>query len=100
MIDEHKLLRDKAAAVAAQALQENETLRNAFASLEQAYTEAWRTTKIDDVTGREKLFLAINVVGKVRQHLISIVSDGKLAQAQLRELAETAERAKRWEDVR
>lgn len=100
MVDEHKLLRDNSAALAASSLLENETLQAAFTGLEEAYTLAWRNTRIDDVTGREKLFLAINVVGKVRQHLLNIVNDGKLAAAQLRELAETAEREKRWQDVR
>jgi hypothetical protein len=33
------------------------------------------------------LFLAINVLGKVRDHLASIVANGKLAEAELRELA-------------
>jgi hypothetical protein len=46
------------------------------------------------VTGREKLFLAINVVGKVRDSLNAIVANGKLAQAELKSLAETAERRK------
>lgn len=33
------------------------------------------------------MFLAINVLGKVRDHLASIVANGKLAEAELRELA-------------
>ena len=32
-------------------------------------TAAWRATTIDDAAAREKLFLSINVVGKVRDHL-------------------------------
>ena len=42
------------------------------------------------------LFLAINIVGKVRDHLTAIVTNGKLAQAELKELAQTAERRKRF----
>jgi hypothetical protein len=60
------------------------------------YTSAWRATGIEDVATREKLFLAINIVGKVRDHLASIVAGGKLAQAELNELARTAERRKRF----
>jgi hypothetical protein len=48
------------------------------------------------VTGREKLFLAINIVGKVRDHLASIVANGKLAQAELKKLAQVAERRRRF----
>jgi hypothetical protein len=43
--------------------------------------------------------LAINVIGKVRDHLTSIVNNGVLATTELRQLAETAERARRWEQV-
>ena len=100
MTDEIALQRAAAKAARAQALLEDEMLKEAFASLESAYTGAWRSTTIDDVTGREKLFLAINVVGKVRDHLGVIVSNGKLAARELRDLAETAEREKRWQDVR
>ena len=46
--------------------------------------------------GREKLLLAINIVGKVRDHLAAAVANGKLAQTELKELAQTAERRKRF----
>jgi hypothetical protein len=71
-------------------------LTEAFTGLEAAYTAAWRASTIDDVAAREKLFLAINIVGKVRDHLTRIVMDGKLAAAELKALAETAERRKRY----
>lgn len=83
-------------AMRAQDLLDNELLNEAFKGLEDSYTTAWRSTAIDDVAAREKLFLAINIVGKVRDHLTSIVSGGKLAQAELKELARTAERRKRF----
>jgi hypothetical protein len=100
MTDEIALQRAAAKAARAQALLQDDILAEAFTSLESAYTGAWRSTTIDDVTGREKLFLAINVVGKVRDHLTVIVNNGKLAARELRDLAETAEREKRWQDVR
>jgi hypothetical protein len=71
-------------------------LSEAFDGLETNYIAAWRGTVIDDVAGREKLFLAINIVGKLRDHLASVVANGKLAQAELKELAQTAERRKRF----
>jgi hypothetical protein len=80
----------------AQDLLDNELLNEAFKGLEESYTAAWRASGIDDVAAREKLFLAINIVGKVRDHLTSIVTNGKLAQAELKELARTAERRKRF----
>ena len=99
MTDEIKLQKDAVKGARAKELLEHDLLAEAFASLESAYTQAWRLTTIDDVNGREKLFLAINVVGKVRDHLTAIVNNGTLATTELRQLAETAERARRWEQV-
>jgi hypothetical protein len=96
MVDGSTLERDAAKAVRAQALLSDELLSNAFETLETSYMSAWRGTVIDDVAGREKLFLAINIVGKVRDHLASVVANGKLAQVELTELAEVAERRRRF----
>jgi hypothetical protein len=94
MSDEEHLNQAAARALRAQQLLEDELLSEAFAGLEENYTAAWRASSIDDVAAREKLFLAINIVGKVRDHLSAIVANGKLAQAQLKEIAQTAERRK------
>ncbi len=100
MTDEFTLQAATAKAARAQRLLADEHLTEAFTGLEEAYTSAWRSTTIDDVSGREKLFLAINIVGKVRGHLQKIVSDGSLAATELRILAQTAEAQQRWQDVR
>ncbi|WFU35651.1 hypothetical protein QA635_15080 [Bradyrhizobium brasilense] len=94
--DESRLDQAVGRAVRAERLLADELLVEAFATLEDAYTTAWRSTTIDDASGREKLFLAINVVGKVRDHLTAAVTNGKLAKAELKELAQTAERRKRF----
>jgi hypothetical protein len=96
MSDENGLDLVVAKARRAQDLIDDELLGEAFRTLEDNYASAWRATVIDDVAGREKLFLAINIVGKVRDHLTAVVANGKLAQAELRELAQTAERRKRF----
>jgi hypothetical protein len=96
MIDESVLQRDAAKALRARALLDDELLSEAFEKLEAGYVAGWRGTVIDDVAGREKLFLAINIVGKVRNHLASVVANGKLAQAELKELAQAAERRRRF----
>jgi hypothetical protein len=40
--------------------------------------------------------LAINIVGKARDHLTAVISNGKLAQAELKEIAQVAERRRRF----
>lgn len=96
MSDEHKLLSAQDRAARAQALIENDMLSEAFKGLEDGYMAAWRSSNIEDVAAREKLFLAVNIVGKVRDHLTAIVTNGKLAAAELKQIADTAERKKRF----
>lgn len=96
MIDERALQSAVNRAQEARTLLESGMLTEAFKGLEDSYTAAWRATTIDDVSGREKLFLAINVIGKVRDHLTSVVSNGSVAEAEIKSLRETAERKKRF----
>ena len=96
MSDESGLDQAVTKAVRTQELIDNELLTEAFRTLEENYASAWRATVIDDVAGREKLFLAINIVGRVRDHLNAVVANGKLAQAELKELAQIAERRRRF----
>lgn len=100
MSDEDTLSQAAAKAARAQGLLGNELLMESFEALEHAYIAAWRSTTVDDEKGREKLYLAINIIGKVQEHLITIVNDGKIAAAQLRDLAKTAEAQTRWQDVK
>ena len=94
MSDESKLRIDAARASRAKTLLENDLLLEAFAALESAYIDRWRATHIDDDKGREKLFIAVNVVGKVKDHLSAIVSNGSVAAVELNNLAKEAERKK------
>lgn len=96
MTDENKLIRDSGAAARAQDLLDNALLQEAFKTLEDSYTAAWRASNVNDTAAREKLFLAVNIVGKVRDHLTAVVTNGKLAAAELKEIADTAERKKRF----
>jgi predicted metal-dependent hydrolase len=67
----------------AEALLRNELLQEAFAALDAEYIKAWRVTPARDTIAREKLWQAVNVLGKVRDHLAKVVNDGKLAQAEV-----------------
>ena len=80
----------------AQELLDHDLLKDAFKALEDSYVEAWRTTSATDTLGREKLFLAINVVGKVRDHLASVAANGKLAAAEIQTMIAEQERKKRF----
>jgi hypothetical protein len=73
-------------AARAEALIKNELLQEAFKKLEDDYVAAWKTWPAADASGRERLWQAVNVLGKVKDHLARVAADGKLAQRQLSEL--------------
>jgi len=83
-------------AAQARDLLSHELLTEAFKTLEASYSDAWRTSSVDQVDAREKLFLAINIVGKVRDHLSAVLNNGKLAKRELDDLIATADRRKKF----
>jgi hypothetical protein len=87
MTDELAL--NKAAERGAQArrLLEDDLLREAFDTLDRDYTRAWRATTARDTDARERLWQAVQVVAKVRDHLTHVVNGGKLAQREMNDVA-------------
>jgi len=75
----------------AKALLDDPLLQEAFQTLEEQYIALWKTLPAVDSDGRERLWIAVNQVGKVREHLHRVMSTGKLAQDELRWLEEQAE---------
>ncbi len=96
MSDEHKLIRDASQGTRAKELLENEELKSAFATLERQYIEGWLGSGPRDTEGRERLFSHVQNLRKLQQHLSTVLSNGKLAEQELREIAQTAERKKRF----
>lgn len=86
LVDEVTLNRAIARRARAEALLRDDLLTEGFDNLEAAYVKAWRESAASDDAGREKLFLAVNMVAKVRAHLKTVIDNGKIAQQQLDEL--------------
>jgi hypothetical protein len=86
-MSEDKLQRDIVRGSRAKALLDNELLQESFATLERDYIDAWKTSAARDTDARERLWQAVNIVGKVRDHIVKVLNDGKLAQRQLDDLA-------------
>lgn len=80
----------------AESLLNDELLQDSFKKLEDAYIAAWRVTNVEDTSSREKLFLAVNIIGKVRDHLGKVAANGTLAKAEIDELVAAAEHKKRF----
>jgi hypothetical protein len=85
-VSEDKLQRDIVRGAKAHELMGNELLQEAFGKLEADYIAAWRITPVRDQDARERLWQAVNVLGKVKEHLGRVAADGKLAQRQLDEM--------------
>src|ERR1700750_1486340 len=78
----------------ARELLQHEMLKEAFDSLQTDYMNLWKHTKPSEVEGREKIFIAWHVVGKVQEHLQRILENGKLAQIELDEMIAKQQRKK------
>jgi hypothetical protein len=79
----------------AEALMRSELLIEARDELIKTYEAAWRATKPSETEGREKLWQAVQIVGKVWDHLESVAANGKVAQADLNALLKDEARKKR-----
>jgi hypothetical protein len=91
-MSDQKLHQDKERSARAEALLRNELLSEAFEAFDADYLNAWRATNIRDTEARERLFQAVHILGKVRDHLAGVVANGKLAQCELDELANRRKR--------
>jgi len=92
-MNEDKLQTSITRGARAEALLKNELLQEALVTLERDYIEAWKTSSARDTDGRERLWQAVNIVGKVRDHIVKVVNDGKLSQRQLNDLVKTSRQA-------
>ena len=61
---------------------ENEQFIWAFESIEQELTNAWRTSPARDEAGREKIYLTLQLLTKLKATLTSSLETGKLAEAE------------------
>lgn len=87
MSDEIKLNKALADAAHAEALMRDELLTDALMALENGYIKGWRETLARDTDARERLWQAVQVVGKIRGHLGMIMAHGRMAQSELNMLA-------------
>ena len=92
-MNEDKLQTSITRGARAEALLKNELLQESLVTLERDYIEAWKTSSARDTDGRERLWQAVNIVGKVRDHIVKVVNDGKLSQRQLNDLVKTSRQA-------
>lgn len=76
----------------AESLLKNDIFNEACKKLESAYITAWRQTPAKETDAREKLWIAVNQIEKIRDHLVTMMNDGKVAQKELDRLTAEEER--------
>lgn len=91
-VDEAKLLEE--ARRGARAFEELTEVRGALAALEAEYVEAWKNTGARDTDGRDRLWQAVQIVGKVETHLRHLIDNGKIANKQVQEIRKVGEKPK------
>lgn len=92
MTDEERLHRG----ARAREVLENEEFQAAFDTIEQELTQAWKTSPQRDAEGRERLFLALTMMSKVKGSIVQTMETGKLALAELQHKKTLAEHARAW----
>ena len=96
MTDEISLAKATAKAAQAHRLLTDPLYVESFNALEAQLIQAWIASDPRDTEGRERCWLAVHANRKQRDYFASFINDGKMAQAQLNELAKQAERMKRF----
>ena len=67
----------------AEVLLRDELLTEAFDSLKAEYIRTWATTSVKEQDARERLWMAVNIIGKVQDHLKKMAADGRIATKDL-----------------
>lgn len=92
-MDEIKLGQQQSKGAQAEALLNSPLFQEVFAKLEAGYLKAWRDeTRTKDGDAREKIWIAVHVLSKVKDHLRQLISDGKVASRDMAMLSAEYER--------
>lgn len=88
MDEEQKAIKDVQRAGQAQLLLEHPLLKEAFEKLEAEIMTRWRETGTaeSETYKRERLWLAVNLLAKIKDGLRSVVENGKVAKATLAQI--------------
>jgi len=80
---EDKLREYAVRAARARAILSDELFNEAFIQLEQDFIRAWKQTELRDDDARQRLWTAVHMLGKVRDFLVQIIANGKLAEVEI-----------------
>lgn len=90
-MSDEALQRDVSRGYQAKALLENEFLKETFQYLKQSYVDAWMESRTPEM--RESNWYSIHALQRFNDHLVTVLRDGKLAQAQIEQMIKRPKRA-------
>ena len=73
---------------------DNEAFTAAFVDIEREILEQWKQSPARDQEGREKLWLMLSLLSKLKTTLETSITTGKLAKLELKHQRSIAERVK------
>ena len=93
-----ELQRDSTRAREAQALLDNTLLNEVFDYLRKSYVEAWQAAR--DNEKREENWHNVHAIDRIKEHLATVVANGRMAQEQIEQLVKVEQRRKLRDEMR
>ena len=75
---------------------ENEAFISAFADIENEIIEQWKTSPARDTEGREKLWIYLSMLKKVKSNMEMSLQTGKMAQLEVEHFQTLKDRTMNW----
>jgi len=82
-MSEDRLREDAVRAARARAILGDELFNDAFAQLEADFIRAWKNSDPRDDDGRQRIWQALQLLGKVRECLSRAIANGRLAEDEI-----------------
>jgi hypothetical protein len=67
----------------AKAFMDDELMVEAFSEIRRRYIDEWEKTPVRDSEAREKIWIMLKLLDKVKGHLEQVVADGKIAEKEI-----------------
>ena len=85
-MNEGKLASEMERGHKADLLMKNELLQEAFETLENEFTTAWKQTTYDQVVERDRLYNLCQALDSLKSYLASVAQNGRMAENQLNQM--------------
>jgi len=78
---------------------EEDGLKEAIASIKQAYINGFVNSEITDTQGRENVYIALKIVDKIEGYIQNVIGGGKIAQKTLDQIEKEELKKRRFKII-